>query len=138
MVDNIKALKVLLWIVAVYHIALGLLGIFLKSQAVYLAKTFFNFNFELTQQAYWMINPFAAYILIFGVFMAVAAKDPIKFKNIIYAGVALIAIRIIQRVFFLLTATEGLVISPSRNIIAIVVIAIIGGILFFMTKNLKN
>jgi len=134
-----QSLKILLWIVAVYHIGLGLLGIFAKDFAVTLAKNFFNFNLTLTDQTYWIINPLAAYILIFGVFMALAAKDPVKYKNVIYVGVVLFAIRVLQRVVFFVTAPEGLVsnIDPIRNIIMLVVVAIIGIAMFVMAKKVK-
>ena len=38
--------------------------------------------------------------LVFGLFMALAARDPVKFKNVIYVGVVLFAIRVLQRIFF--------------------------------------
>jgi hypothetical protein len=136
--DN-KALKILLWIVAVYHIGLGLLGIFAKDFAVTLAKNFFNFNLTLTDQIYWIINPLAAYILVFGIFMALAAKDPSKYKNVIFVGVALFAVRVIQRLVFFVTAPEGLVnnIDPTKNIIMLVVVAAIGIAMFVMAKKVK-
>lgn len=140
MFDNTKALKVLLWIVAVYHIILGLLGIFAKEFSVNLAKSFFNFNLTLTDQMYWTINPLAAYILVFGLFMALAARDPVKFKNVIYVGVVLFAIRVLQRIFFFFTAPEGLInnIDPVRNIIMLLVVAIIGIAMFVMAKKIKK
>ncbi len=137
--NNHQALKIVIWIVAVYHIILGLLGIFAKDYAVSLAKAFFNFNLTFNDQMYWVINPFSAYVLIFGVFMAVAATDPSKYKNIIYAGIGLFAIRIIQRVLFYFTAPETLIssVDPIRNIIMILVVAIIGIAMFFLVKKVE-
>jgi len=137
--NEYKSLKILLWIIAVYHIVLGLLGIFAKDLAVTLAKNFFNFNLTLTNQIYWVINPLAAYILVFGIFMALAAKDPVKYKNVIYVGVILFAVRVIQRLVFFVSAPEGLVsnTNPSRNIIMLVVAAAIGIAMFVMAKKAK-
>ncbi len=134
------ALKGLLLIVAIYHIALGLLGIFAKNLAVALARNFFNFNLALTDQIYWIINPFATYVLIFGFFMAVAASDPIKYKKVVYVGVALCTVRVAQRLAFFFIAPEGLVnnIDPIRNIIAIIVVSSIGIALFVMTIPPKH
>jgi len=134
-----KSLKVLLWVVAVYHILIGLLGIFAKDTAVFIANNFFNFNLTLTDQMTWIINPFATYLLFFGVFMAVAAMDPKKYKNIIYAGIGLFALRIIQRIIFIVSAPEGLMsnVDPVRNVIAIAVVAVIGLSLFVLAKKLK-
>ena len=137
--DSNSFLKGLLWFVGVYHIILGLLGIFAKDLAATLAKLFFNFNLTLTDQMYWIINPFAAYLLIFGVFMILAAKDPVKYKNVIYVGIALFAIRVIQRIFFFFTASEGLINSsdPIRFLIAIIIVAAIGTTMFILTRKAK-
>ncbi len=134
-----KTLTILLWFVAAYHILLGLLGIFAKETAVFIANNFFNFNLTLTEEMLWVINPFATYLLFFGVFMAVAAMNPKKYKNVIYAGVGLFAVRVIQRIIFVTSASEGLIsnIDPVRNIIAIVVVAVIGLSMFFLTKKLR-
>jgi|SRR3989344_7643203 len=134
-----QSLKILLWCVAIYHILIGLLGIFAKDTAVFIARSFFNFNLTLTPEMNWIINPLAAYILFFGVFMAVAAMDPVKYRNIIYAGVGLFALRVVQRIIFIIVAPEGLInqVDPVRNIIAIGIVAIIGIAMFVMAKKVK-
>jgi len=134
-----KSLKVLLWIAAVYHIILGLLGVFAKDAAVTLANVAFNFNLTLNNEMLWVINPFAAYLLVFGVFMAVAATDPKKYKNIIYAGVGLFALRVIQRIIFVVSAPEGLIssVDPIRNTVAIAVVAVMGLSMFLLARKLK-
>ncbi len=134
-----KTLKILLWIAAVYHILLGLLGVFAKETAVFIANSFFNFNLTLNDEMLWIINPFSAYLLFFGVFMAVAATDPKKYRNIIYAGVGLFALRIVQRIIFLVSAPVALVYSvdPLRNIIAIAVVAVMGIWMYVLARKLN-
>ncbi|MEK6828151.1 MAG: hypothetical protein AABX78_02270 [Nanoarchaeota archaeon] len=136
---SIKWLKGLLWLVAIYHILLGLVGIFFKDLAASLAGAFFNFNLTLTPEVYWILNPFAAYVLIFGIFMALAATDPAKYKTVILIGVGLFAIRIIQRIIFLLIAPEGLVknIDPVRNMLALAIVTVIGLSIFIMDRKLN-
>ena len=139
MADAKKGLKVLLWYVALYHILLGLLGIFAKGSAISLANWFFNFNLTVTPEIHWILNPFAAYVLIFGVFMAVAATNPVKYKNIILVGVALIAIRFIQRLVFFYEAPVELInsVDPTRNILAMAIIAAIGLAMYLLVKKVK-
>jgi len=140
MADNShKWLKGLLWFVAIYHILLGLLGIFAKDLAAALASTFFNFNLTLTPEVYWVLNPFSAYVLIFGFFMALAATDPAKYKTVILIGVALFAIRIVQRIIFLFVAPEGLInnLDPTRNILALAIVTVIGLSIFIMDRKLN-
>ena len=136
--NSYQALKVILWIVAAYHIVLGLLGIFAKGLSVVLAKIFFNFNLTLTPQMEWVINPFAAYLLIFGVFMALAAQDPVKYKNVIFAGIGLFALRIEQRIVIFIASPEGLVnqVDPTRNIIAIVIVSAIGVAMYVLARKI--
>ena len=137
--NSIKWLKGLLWYVAVYHILLGLLAIFAKSSAVSLANWFFNFNLTITPEVYWILNPFAAYLLIFGVFMAVAATDPVKYRNIILVGVVLIVIRALQRIVFVFESPEGLMsnVNPMRNILAIAIIVVIGLAMYLLSRKAK-
>lgn len=134
-----KWLKGLLWFVGIYHILLGLLGIFAKNLAASLASIFFNFNLTLTPEIYWVLNPFSAYILIFGFFMVLAATDPVKYKNVILIGVFLFAIRIVQRIIFLFVAPEGLVnnIDPTRNILALAIVSVIGISIFILDRKLN-
>jgi len=137
MADN-KTLKVLLWFVAIYHILIGLLGIFAKDTAVFIAKNFFNFNLTLTPEMDWIINPFSAYVLIFGVFIAVIATDVKKYKNMIYVAVGLFALRVVQRIIFMISAPDSLIstIDPVRNIIAIGVVAVIGLFMFLLARKM--
>lgn len=134
-----KWLKGLLWYVAAYHILLGLLGIFAKDFAVSLANWFFNFNLTITPEVYWILNPFSAYVLIFGVFIALAATDPVKYKNIIIVGVVLIAVRVVQRLVFFFQAPEGLIrsVDPTQNILAIVIIMVIGLAMYLLARKVK-
>ena len=81
-----KALKVLLWWLVVFHGGLGLLGIFAKGSAETLAEQFFNFELELSPQTYWILNPFAAYLLAFSGFTAIAASNPRKKRAIDLRG----------------------------------------------------
>ncbi len=134
-----KALKIILWIVAIYHIILGLLGIFAKDMAVYLANVAFNFNLTLNNEMLWVLNPFAAYLLIFGVFLAVSATNPQKYKSIIYAGIGLFALRIVQRIIFVIAAPEGLIANTSavRNWVMMGIVAVIGLIMYLLVRKVK-
>ncbi|MDO8659828.1 MAG: hypothetical protein Q7K54_04500 [Candidatus Parcubacteria bacterium] len=135
-----KTLSIILSFVAFYHIIIGLIGIFFKDYAVWAAKTFFSFNLTMSPQIEWILNPFAAYILIFGVFMAVAATNPEKYKNIIMVGVVLFAIRIIQRLIFIFSASDALksIASSTQNIIHIIIVAIIGAAMLGLTMKLSQ
>ncbi len=134
-----KLLKGLLWWLVIFHAGIGLLGIFAKQTAVFLAEQFFNFKLELTPQMYWVINPFAAYLLAFAGFMAIAATNPKQHKSVIYVGAGVLALRAFQRVFFLITASDDLVANASMFaiVLTIVVVSIITLALVLLTRKLE-
>ena len=134
-----KLLKgILIW-VGLYHILLGFFGIVAKDIAVSFAKWFFNFNLTMTQEIAWILNPFAAYVFIYGVFLVIAATDPVKYKNIIFAAVGLIAVRVIQRIIFFMFSPGGLIINadPVRNMLAIIVPAAFGAAIAYLALKIK-
>lgn len=130
-------LKYLLWFGAIYHVILGLIGIFAKELVVSLAKNFYNFNLTLDSQAYWIINPLAAYMLIFGGFMAVVASDTVKYKKFINVILVLFVIRVLQRVFFTLASPAGLVsaVDPVREWIDIGLVAAYALSIFLLSRK---
>ena len=134
-----KWLKGLLWWGAAFHIILGLIGLFAKGAVVSIAKTFYNFNLNLDPQTYWLLNPLASYMLVFGLFMAVAASDPQKYKNIINVALFLILIRTIERLIFMVVSPESLVnaIDPVRMSLDIGLTALYGILLFVSARKLK-
>ena len=137
--NSAKWIKGLLWFGAVYHMLLGLLGIFAKDVVVTLAKNFYNFNLTLDAQTSWILNPLAAYMFVFGVLMAVAASDPSKYKKIIYAAVGLLFLRVVQRIIFEVVAPTGLIqtIDPVKNSIDLILIGIYSIVVLVLTKKMK-
>ncbi|MCH7921291.1 MAG: hypothetical protein IIC50_25385, partial [Planctomycetes bacterium] len=120
-VNSEKILKGLLWWLVVFHTGLAILGIFAKETTVFLAEKFFNFKLELTPQMFWVINPFAAYLLAFGGFMAIAAIDPKRHKSVIYVGAGLLAVRAVQRTIFVITAPAALLVDTSKSSIVLII-----------------
>ncbi len=133
-------LQWLLYIVSIYHLLLGVLTIFAKDLTVGLAKLAFNFNLTLTDQVYWVVNPLAAYLLAFGLFTWVAATNPVKYKKIIFAGVILFGVRVVQRLFFFLTAPKSLVsnVDPVRGVLFLLSITALGVALFILARKLPD
>jgi len=135
-----KILKGLLWWLVVFHTVLGLLGLFAKESAVFLAEQFFNFQLELTPQMYWMLNPFAAYLFAFAGFMAIAALDPKRNTSLIYVGATLLGLRVLQRAFFLLTADDDLIANASQVgiVMTLSITLVIAVTLVLLTRKLSG
>ncbi len=134
-----KWLKGLLWWGAAFHIILGLIGLFAKEAVITIAKSFYNFNLVLDPQTYWLLNPLASYMLVFGLFLAVAATDPQKYKSIIYVALFLILVRTIERLIFMIISPQDLVstLDPMNMVLDIVLTAIYGLLLFIAARKLR-
>lgn len=130
------ALKILLYVFAAYHVLIGLAGIFLTDMAKDLAKSIFNFHLTMDAQTLWMVKPLAAYMLVFGILMFFVVKDFEKYKIVIYSAVGFIAIRVIQRILFLVQGQEFMAnANPTTSILGIIFLAIYGGAIFLLTKK---
>ena len=101
-------LRVLLGVGAFYHVALGALVMLAKEWAPEIARSAFRFHLAPTPEILWMMNPFGAYLLAFGLVMGVAAADPIRFRPVVGVVVALYALRLVQRTWFLCAAEASL------------------------------
>ncbi len=118
-------LRALLGLVAIYHLVLGLLGLFARQQAPDLARTFFRFRLSGSPETLWLLNPFSAYLLAFGAATAVAAWNPVRFRPLVFVVVGLFTLRIVQRLVFLIAADDSLkaAVSPVQNVIHLCVVA---------------
>ena len=76
-------------------------------------------------------------MLVFGLFMAVAATDPKKYKNIINVALFLILIRTIERIIFIIVSPQSLVnaVDPVRMSIDIGLTAVYGLLLFVFARK---
>lgn len=120
-----KALRILLWIAAIYHLALGFSAMVLKTQATDLARIFFKFNLSPTPELLWLLNPFSAYLLAFGVMLAITATNPLRYRPFLFIAVGLFCLRAIQRAWFLMNGPPELkvITDSAQNGIHLAVVA---------------
>lgn len=133
---KVKVLKVLLWLGAAYHIPFPLVAMFCKNCVPAMAHQSYGFNITMTPQVAWLLNPLATYMLAFGLFLAVAATDPVKYKKLICAALLVLLIRIIQRALFLSTGSGEYISGNSAKIIFDLCICVLYWLaLLVMTKK---
>ena len=120
-----KWLRIVLGVGAVYHILLGLALILFKSHVAEMARLFFRFNLAPTPEIMWIANPFAAYMLAFGLMLGVTASDPARYRPMVFVAVVLFALRGIQRMMFLACGDSALkaLANPTQNIVHLAVVA---------------
>tara|TARA_B100001971_G_C18136812_1_gene508104 strand:- start:300 stop:764 length:465 start_codon:yes stop_codon:yes gene_type:complete len=130
-------LKFILWDMAIYHVLLGLLGLIYEKELEGIASLIFNVSLTITPQTLWLIKPLAAYILVFGIIMAIAAYDPQRFRPVIYAGLVILFIRFIQYISFIFTASDASASSPMQPIVLMLVVIFTGLVFIFLLHKTK-
>lgn len=132
-------LRMLLGFASGYHILLGLAVMLFKPHAPELARMFFKFNLPPTPEVLWMLNPFSAYLLAFGLMLAVAARDPVRHRPVVFAAVALFLLRALQRGLFLASAPPELaaVASPVQGFFHLAVVTIMGIAMLVLALRIK-
>lgn len=132
-------LRILLGVAAVYHVLIGMTGLIMKGRAEELARSLFGINLEFTPGLLWILNPFAAYMIAFGLMLAVTASNPSRFRPLAFVAAALFALRVVQRVVFLAAADDSLktVVSPGHNVLHLAVVSIMGLLIVILALRIK-
>ena len=89
-----------LGLLAAYHLILGGLMLFSGELTVKLLKLSMGANIMETPALGVVSEILACYILAFGLMIALAAVEPVKYRGLISIGIVLIAIRLFQWCFF--------------------------------------
>ncbi len=115
--------RVVTGIAGVYHVILAAIGLLLPIEIT--AKAFniaLGISVTLTPEVTFIAKFVAVYMLAFGIILLILASNPIKFRSLTYAALALFGVRFINRVIFfsLLSSTFGM--TASRNLIGSVLI----------------
>ncbi|MEK6828142.1 MAG: hypothetical protein AABX78_02225 [Nanoarchaeota archaeon] len=94
-----------------YHVLLGVIGLVYGEELEYIAHSVFNLSLTVTPQILSLIRPLAAYLVVFGVIMGIAAYDPKRFRPVIYAGLVVLFFRLLQ---YLSIIIQGFQVSANR------------------------
>jgi len=116
-------LRGLLWMIATYHIVIGLLAIFSREGVVVGANILAAYQVDAGESFFYIIKPFGVYLIAFGASMVAAAWNPSKNRAIISIGVVLFGIRVIQRIIFASVTQEVFKVSAGRNAVTIAIVA---------------
>jgi hypothetical protein len=92
--------RVLLWIIALYHGAVGLILLGSGDLALKLAKSLAGMTLTGSPELGIIGEIFGCYLLAFALLMAAAAWNPVKNRAAVTIGLLLFVLRIVQRVVF--------------------------------------
>jgi hypothetical protein len=94
-------LKIVLWLIALYHIILGVAAFVSLPLTLWLAQALFGVSVELTPQASYIIRLLGVYVLAFGVLVAMLALDPSKHSSLLAVVAILYVCRILNKIVFM-------------------------------------
>ena len=121
--------KVLLWVIASYHIATGILIIASGDLSLEFARTFYGWTIDGSPELGILAELLGCYAIAFGLMLATAAKDPVRYRSFLTVGVVLIALRVFQRLYFAGKIIETFQVDPGRHGLATAFIFLLGAAL---------
>lgn len=123
--NALTVLKLLLWGVCAFHVAVGAgLNLSTEEFAKLVAQGYGAGQVDWTPQFVYMLRPIGAFMLALGVIAAAAALRPLEYRPAIYAFVLLFVLRAVHRLAFSAVLVDEFGIAPSRNI---------GNVVFFFS-----
>lgn len=130
------SLKAFVWLICVYHVALGIV---LNAPVGLIASTLTH-CLGATKlpdaSALFSARMLGTYMLVFGIGMGIAAWDPVKNRALLTVGVILVSCRALQRLLQADDLNQALGVSTSANWITITVLMVFAGALAFFRFKL--
>jgi hypothetical protein len=126
-------LKVALWITCAFHVIVGLslnLDIGLKE---WVGSSLYNAQVDWSQpQFVYILKPLGAFMFILGVMAAIAARNPLRNKLMVYGFVLLWLIRSLQRLIFWGEIQDAFAISSGSMISGTIFVFLSGALLLVL------
>ena len=95
------AFRIAAWWAGIYHLALGLIGIFCGVGTLhFVIKEVFRAEIDITPQVFFLIKFCSAYILAFAIATLLLARDPLRYRQLIWAPLTLFLVRFVQSAVF--------------------------------------
>lgn len=134
-----RILRYLSGYIAIYHLALGVLGIFASSQLLQkLIELFYGPTLNIDDTLFYVAKFISAYFVAFGGMMLFVALNPVKYRQFIAVAVAFFAVRLGELLYFYNFIGENFRIPDNRILGKIVLVTALGGALVFLEKKIKS
>ena len=133
--STVALLRFTMWFVCIFHIGVGLalnLDIGLKE---WVATSLYGAHPDWSDaQFVYILKPLGAFMISLGVIAAIAARDPLGQRGIVYAFSLLFALRALQRLVFLGESSRAFAIAPGRTIGAMVAMVALALLLLYLAR----
>ena len=139
-INALTVLRFFLWFSCAFHLIVGI-GLNVSPTFPQLMAGYYGAAVEFSPQFLYILKPLGAFMVMVGLVLVSAALDPLKNAAIVYALVALLAIRGLQRFVFQDAIVDGFVIDPTRNVVNGIVFLLLAAsfaVLFKLAKHEKS
>lgn len=131
--DTLKLLQLMLWIVCAFHLIVGLslnLPLGLKE---WVGSDLYGAQVDWSQpQFVYILKPLGAFMMALGLMAAIAARNPLSNKAIIYGFSALFILRGLQRIIFLQEIETAFAIPFGRHISTMIFMFLLAAVLLVL------
>lgn len=125
-INALTVLKLLMWIVAGMHLVVGCgLGI-TPGFARYMANVYAA-EVKWTPEFSYIVRPMGVFMISLGIMAIAAARDPIRYRAVLYALAVVFLARAAQRLVWADEVQAAFGLSSSRNIANMLFFTFIGG-----------
>ena len=128
-----RALKAYLWIIAIFHLFVGL-AVNMSDDFTRMIAAGYGATVDWTPQFVYILHPLGAFMITLGFLAAVAARDPERYDAVIFGFIGLFLIRSLHRVVFGSVITSAFGVSPSRNMFNMILMAALAALLFILWR----
>jgi hypothetical protein len=130
------AIKWLAGFMGVYHLVMGLLGVWSGEMAARGAYVLWHAQVNVDPQFSYLAKFLGAYVIAFGAMLLMVAKDPVRYGPLVYVAALLGALRIAERLVFAGELERAFGIGLDRTLgTAIVVAALNGGLIYLKPRE---
>lgn len=112
--NSLALLKFFLWCSCVFHLVVGI-GLNVSPAFPQVMAGYYGAVVDFTPQFLYILKPLGAFMIMVGLVVMAAARDPLNNAAIVYSLVALLAIRGLQRFVFQESIVGDLAIEGTRN-----------------------
>jgi hypothetical protein len=133
------ALRLVLVVICVYHLAIGLSSTLAPESTLTFAQSFYGLDVQdSAAQFTYMLKALGMYALFTGGLLALALRDPRKYRHIIVAAAALLLMRAVTRVLFFDLLEEAFGLTWQQNLINVSLLVGKGLILLWTSHALDE
>jgi hypothetical protein len=123
---RLVGLKIVLWLIALYHVILGVAAFISLDLTLWIAKAMFGVDVELTPQSSYIIRLLGVYVLVFGLLVVLLALDPGRHSVLLSVVVVLYICRILNKIIFIDLFTTAFGATSTRAWIDVAMLAAFG------------